>query len=1071
MTKILKREDIMNIVGVQNYINALDLNQNHLKYLGSELAGNKLVLFNFQYSEKKESHIITITIDRKKNIKEMKCDCKHFYPEIYCPHIALAIMYFLSNEEILEQGLSVLKNQYDEEFNQYLFSKLLPEQKKKQLRMEIILRPSDYYSNYDYELIVKIGEKKLYVLKKQLEDFLQNYPNGDKEINFGKNFVYHSSEYFFTKEDEQIIDFLKFYVDSQADNRNYYGYYERSKITSVELAGKPLQELFKLLEKHPFKVEQGYYTKSFSKIKTDYQIKANIDEVGEELKVAFQYDNIIPLTDDYQYFMTEDSCYHVSKEVGDFLKIIIGNNRQQLLFKKEEYGKFSNAVLPKIYALDSNLTMSEEVKRQFVVENPTVKYYFEKRKNKIKAEINLCINDHEWNMLEEPSFYVMRNLELEEQYQAELFFYNFELNEKDHSFELLDEDDIIKFLEEGLPEFTKKYEVYVSKALKDIRVIKQTSVQSQFGIGSDNILSYQFDIDGINKKEISSLLDAVRLKKKYYRLKNGNYMNLETNPDLQKVNQLVEELDISNKELAQDIIPISKYKSLQVERLVNEEKMDFVKLEDSFEDLIQKFNQYKKTNISLSKDDLKILRDYQEVGVKWLMTISNCGFGGILADEMGLGKSIQTIMYIKLKLKKKPKAKFLIVVPTSLIYNWENEFQKFEKNISVGLMNGTKEKRVEHFKTWEQHQVLVTSYGLLRQDLEEYQKIHFDTCIIDEAQNIKNLNAEVTKSCKMINADVKFALTGTPIENSVLELFSIFDFIMPGYLPNLSKFKRTYSVKQIEENPECLHQLNEQIAPFILRRKKSDVLKDLPAKLENQVLVELDENEKKLYVGWLEKTKEQIEETIQSEGFLKSQILILSLLTKLRQICIDSRLLIENETRVGSKIKTLLEILRGSISNGHKILVFSQFPSALHLVRQELDNENISYFYLDGSTPAKRRIEMADSFNQDETKVFLISLRAGGTGLNLTSADIVVHLDPWWNPQVENQATDRSHRIGQKNVVEVIKLVTKGTIEEKIIELQNKKKNLSDQVVEGEDRDQIIISKLTEKELRNLLES
>lgn len=250
-----------------------------------------------------------------------------------------------------------------------------------------------------------------------------------------------------------------------------------------------------------------------------------------------------------------------------------------------------------------------------------------------------------------------------------------------------------------------------------------------------------------------------------------------------------------------------------------------------------------------------------------------------------------------------------------------------------------------------------------------------------------------------------------------------------------------------------------------------DVAKDLPEKLENQVLVELDESEKKLYVGWLEKTKTQIEETLQTEGFMKSQILILSLLTKLRQICIDSRLLLEDETHVGSKIKTLLEILKGSISNGHKILVFSQFPSALHLVRQELDSEKITYYYLDGSTKAKRRVEMAASFNEDDTKVFLISLKAGGTGLNLTSADIVIHLDPWWNPQVENQATDRTHRIGQKNVVEVVKLIAKGTIEEKIIELQKKKKNLSDQVVEGENRDQIIISKLTEKELRNLLDS
>ena len=497
--------------------------------------------------------------------------------------------------------------------------------------------------------------------------------------------------------------------------------------------------------------------------------------------------------------------------------------------------------------------------------------------------------------------------------------------------------------------------------------------------------------------------------------------------------------------------------------------MDFVRLDNRFENLIDKFNQYKNSDINLPKSDLKILRDYQEIGVKWLTTISACGFGGILADEMGLGKSIQTIMYIKLKLQKNKNAKFLIVVPTSLIYNWENEFHKFEKNISILLVNGTKEKRMNLLE--KDYQVLITSYGLLRQDIDNYKKIHFDTCIIDEAQNIKNLNTEVTKACKGICADTKFALTGTPIENSILELWSIFDFIMPGYLSNLSKFKRLYSAKEIEENPELLYELNKQIAPFILRRRKKEVLKDLPEKLENQVLVELDEYEKKLYIGEQIRTKELIEETIEKEGFMKSQILILSLLTKLREICIDSRLIVDQETRVGSKIKTLLEIVNGAISNGHKILVFSQFASALGLIRQELDQENISYYYLDGSTPAKRRMEMANAFNIDETNIFLISLKAGGTGLNLTSADIVIHVDPWWNPQVENQATDRTHRIGQKKVVEVIKLVAKGTIEEKIVELQNKKKNLSEQVIEGENRDQIILSKLTEKELRNLLES
>lgn len=1070
MAKVIRMEDIIQVVGIENYIAALNLDIENLTFLGSELASNKLVLFNFNYKEKEE-HLIQLIVDKDINVKSVTCNCKNFDLQDYCPHVALVIMYFLSNEQIVSQGLSLLNNEYDEEFNQFLFSQTNNETKKKKLKLEVILRPSSYRNKYEYELVLKIGEDKVYVLKKGLEEFLENYPNGREKINFGKNFTYDPMVHFLGKQEEKIIDFLKLYVDSQVVNRNYYGYYVGTKVTSIQLSGTSLREFLKLLENYPFKIEEGYYTHSFKGIKNEYPFDINLDKLGDYLRVHLQYDTLTPITENFEYFYDDKYCYHVTEEVGKFLKLIVRNSKHQLLFKENEYDKFSSIILPKIYELDKNMKVSEEVKDKFVLETPKLKYYFEKKKDSIRARIKMSILDHEWNIFEEAPVHVIRNSELEKKYTEELLSYHFIFNEKKHDFELNEEDDIISFLEEGLKELTDKYEVYVSKELKDIKIVKKASVKSEFGIGRDNILSYQFNIEGIDKNEVKNLFDAVKLKKKYYRLKNGNYMKIDSNEELEKMNYLIDELELGKEELKKDTIELSKYKSLQIERLVDENEMDFVKLDTSFEELIDKFNRYKDTEIKLSKKDLDTLRDYQEVGVKWLMTISNCGFGGILADEMGLGKSIQTIMYIKLKLKQNPKAKFLIVVPTSLIYNWESEFNKFEKNISILLLNGTKEKRKELFEEVNKYQVLVTSYGLLRQDLEEYQKITFDTCIIDEAQNIKNLNAEVTKACKSVRADVKFALTGTPIENSILELWSIFDFIMPGYLSSITKFRRTYSVKEMEENENILSDLNHQISPFILRRKKTDVLKDLPEKLENQVLIELDENEKKIYLGQLEKTKEQIEETLETEGFLKSQILILSLLTKLRQICIDPRLLIENETKVSSKIKQLIDILKGSISNGHKILVFSQFPSALQLVRQELDNEDITYYYLDGSTPSKRRMEMANAFNVDETNVFLISLKAGGTGLNLTSADIVIHLDPWWNPQVENQATDRAHRIGQKNVVEVLKLVAKGTIEEKIVELQNKKKNLSDKVIEGENRDQIILSKLTEKELRSLLDS
>ena len=343
--------------------------------------------------------------------------------------------------------------------------------------------------------------------------------------------------------------------------------------------------------------------------------------------------------------------------------------------------------------------------------------------------------------------------------------------------------------------------------------------------------------------------------------------------------------------------------------------------------------------------------------------------------------------------------------------------------------------------------------------------------VIDEAQNIKNNMAGITKVVKKINATTKFALTGTPLENSILELWSIFDFIMPGFLSSLTKFQTKYKIKDFDEqSEELLANLSKQINPFILRRKKKDVYEELPDKLINDIYIDLLDEQKKLYVAELEKVKDEMENIIHDDGISKARFLILQLLTKLRQICIEPSIVYDDYNSGSNKIDTLLNITNEYINNGHKILIFSSFKTALNIVRDKLSKAKIKNYMLDGSVPSKNRIEMVDNFNaNDDVKVFLIMLKSGGTGLNLTSADVVIHLDLWWNPQAENQATDRAHRIGQKNTVEVIHLITKGTIEEKILELQNKKRVLSDKLIDGEKRDQNILANLTESDIKHLL--
>lgn len=1049
---IAKVEDVMKIVGVQSYVDALSLDNNKLIYDGYQKMTSWLS-FQFHYDE---IHM-ELVIDKNNSVKQMKCSCL----KDNCPHIALAVMYLLSHTELLETAIADIKSDYDEEFNRQLFQELSKQKKTKQVYLDILLKE---LGDYHYELQLKIGYDKKYVLKKNLETFFECMERGFGEVEFGKNFIYNPEECFFSAEDQKILEFAKFYVDAlKEDNQSsYYNYYKKN-VTSISLTDSTLESFLKQLKERDFLVERGYRNYHFHGILEDTPIHAELNEVADKLELIVNYPHFVPFTRDYSYFEDGEHLYHVGKENGNFLRVMMESNRKKIYFKKEEYGTFSNLIFPKLKKA-TKMNLADSLKNTFLFEKPTVKYYFEKLEDQIIASIKLVYGDQELNITESSNqfgdAYFVRDLELESSYLHELYQYHF--SKEEHHFSLKKEEDMIDFLQYGLPKISEKYETYVSKNLKEIHFYPKATIRSSFGIGSDNILKYEFEIEHLDSAEMDQLFRAIRSKKKYYRLKSGDFLSLDS--ELDQFLTLTEELDMPLQQLKHGSVELPKYKGMLLE-----DAYSFVQFEDTYKDLVKQMKQYQTTEIQFTKEEQTLLRDYQQIGVRWMVTLAKCGFGGILADEMGLGKSIQTIYYLRYCLKEHPDAKFLIVVPTSLIFNWAHEFEKFGPEIRYEVIYDTKVKRMNQIEQSDAS-VFITTYGLLRQDKEQYQAITFHTCIIDEAQAIKNVTTEISKSVKMISATTKFALTGTPIENSVLELWSIFDFILPGLLPNLTKFRVRYSVKEMEENPDCLKQLNKQISPFILRRKKSDVLQDLPDKIENNVLVELNEQQKKLYYTQLQKTKEEIDQSLGKDGFAKSQILILSLLTKLRQICIAPNLVVDHEKMESSKFEALIDILNGVLPNGHKVLIFSQFPSALKLLKKELDHQKITSYYLDGSTKSITRLELVDSFNQDDTNVFLISLKAGGTGLNLTSADIVIHLDPWWNPQVENQATDRTHRIGQKHVVEVIKLIAKGTIEEKIIDLQMKKKELSNQVIEGEMRDQLVLSKLTEKELKEILE-
>ena len=552
------------------------------------------------------------------------------------------------------------------------------------------------------------------------------------------------------------------------------------------------------------------------------------------------------------------------------------------------------------------------------------------------------------------------------------------------------------------------------------------NINLDISMSRNGYMNMKLDIDSVDSNEYRDIFSSYKNNNRLYRMKNGAYLDLKDN-NLEKAFKLIDVLNLYNDF---DNMKIPNNKAIYLEKLIEDENLSFVNGSKYISNVVKKFKKIQNQKYEVPNTLNATLREYQISGFEFFNTLVSYQFGGILADEMGLGKTIQTIAFLLYNKDKKS----IVITPTALIYNWKSELEKFAPILKIGLLHGLKSDREKIIYNINDYDVILTTYTTYKNDMDKYKDINFDYCIIDEAQNIKNPDSLITKAIKGINAKTRFALTGTPIENNLMELWSIFDFIMPGYLYNKSKFKNTF-----ENNDKNLIELKNLIKPFILRRTKKEVIKELPDKIEQKIVIDLEKEHKRAYKGYINLITKKIAENNQDN------ITVFSYLTKLRQLCLSPELMVKNYQGKNSKIDILMNIIDDSTDN--KILVFSQFTKVLEVIANRLKEENILYSYLDGKTTAKDRIKLVEDFNNNDNKVFLISLKAGGTGLNLTSADIVVHFDPWWNPAVENQASDRAHRIGQKNVVNVIKLIAKDTVEERVINLQESKKELIEDII------------------------
>ncbi|MFH5910734.1 DEAD/DEAH box helicase [Clostridium perfringens] len=894
-----------------------------------------------------------------------------------------------------------------------------------------------------------------------LKDFL--YKNSlKKPLKFNDGFTYNPLKDEFLDEDKRVLQFVASHKDMIS------GRYLRLKQNN-------LKDFLKLID------EKKKINFNFNSI--NYEVKVKKENVpvaltlkeGKEGFVLSHHKKFPVLLNNLGDVMFFDrNLYLPRKRQLEYYipihKLFLKNNT--ITYKKSLENLRS--LLEELKNISKNIVLDENI-RVFKEKLMKTTFNLYKTEGKIYCNVKIDYCGYIIDLIrDEKDNSFLRDLKNEKYIEFQLERFKFIKRGEDFCF-IGNEEEMYEFFSKGIRRLRELGEVLLSEELKEFKVLDSSLISSELKELS-NFYKLKFDFGDFELRELRESIDAMKRGDRFYRTKKV-YLDLE-DPGIVNFLNLLEDLGLEN--INDNEVYIDKSKVLYIQEKLKDRNLSFIKGGNVLQEIVGKLLNKEFKRKLVPKALNAELRPYQKEGFKWINEITDLGFGGVLADDMGLGKTLQIIAF----LLSQKKSKSIVVVPTSVIYNWMDEFEKFAPSIRIGLVHGSKSKRdkvLRDFKrgigikieednlkekSYEKYDVLLTTYGTLKNDEKAYENLSFDYCIIDEAQNIKNPAAQATLSVKNIKSRCNIALTGTPIENNLMELWSIFDFVMPGYLFTKDRFRERFILD--ESN---LSELKSLITPFILRRLKEDVLSELPEKLEKKYLVEMKGKQKQLYSFYVKAIKNQLNENKSYEKSGRDKINLFAYLTKLREICLDPSLVVPDYTGGSSKLTVVKEIVKDASESGKKILLFSQFTSVLQKIEEDFKKEDISYLYLDGGTSAKDRVERVKKFNEDSNiKVFLISLKAGGVGLNLTSASVVIHFNPWWNPAVEDQATDRAHRFGQENKVEVIKLVAKDTIEEKIVLMQEDKRELIQSLMDGKTMDGKVLKRLTEEEISKLFE-
>ncbi|NIK78960.1 superfamily II DNA or RNA helicase [Paenibacillus castaneae] len=937
------------------------------------------------------------------------------------------------------------------------------------LDIEITCRLYSYgYHKHMFGIELKVGPKRLYIVQR-IREFLASVDRS-QAFTFSKHFTYDPAiHYFQPKNDAVLRQLIHIYRNEMmyrdAMTRSFFKEAPASDDRMLLVPSFSWNSLLPLLTAAP-SAQLAYGNQTFEGIRLSEEtipLHFSFDQAESDgYQLNIQGLEQMTIMEDYGLVLNEGKLIrlqqHQSKRLAELKQLLDTSRKPSIHIAPEQMEPFMERVIPGLMKLGS-VVIAETISNRILQTKLQAKLYLDRVRDRLVAGLEFQYGDIVINPLEGSDQkrgtdrILMRDGEQERAILELMERSPFAKTESGYFME--DEEAEFEFLHHVVPQLEKLLKVYATSAVK-VRIVTKHAPPTIMVDRDERTdwLEFKFEMDGIPDSEIRKLLKSLEIQRKYHRLPDGSLLPLE-GAAFQEIITFINEVGLRNGDLQGTTFRIPAVRALHL--MDRDQQGKSVKLGKAFRRLLENMRNPDNLDFPVPESLAPVLRDYQKYGYQWLKTLAHYHFGGILADDMGLGKTVQAIAFLvsvlpEIRERQQPA---LIVSPASLVYNWLNELKKFAPEIKAVIADGSKSERLGLLRNANGADVVITSYPLLRRDIEQYAKQSFHTLILDEAQFFKNHTTQTAQAVKAIEAQYRFALTGTPVENTLEELWSIFGAVFPELFPSRQAF-----------NELSRETVAKRVRPFLLRRLKSDVLKELPEKIESIQASELLPEQKKLYVGFLAKLQQETVKHLNEESFHKNRIKILAGITRLRQLCCHPALFVEDYKGSSAKFEQLLDIIEECQNAGKRLLVFSQFTEMLGLIGRELGLQGVPYFYLDGQTPSSERVELCNRFNNGERDLFLLSLKAGGTGLNLTGADTVILYDLWWNPAVEQQAADRAHRIGQKNVVQIIRMVAQGTVEDKMYELQQRKKNLIDEIIQpGQDK----LSALSEQEIREIL--